>query len=211
MTARSRGGYAAIAAAIAVTALATGGVPRAARAQDGAALRGPEAFASIADRTQRSIALFVEAGKVFQHPRCRNCHPGDDRPRQGDEGLPHQPAVRRGADGLGAPGLRCPACHQDANYDAVGMPGLAGWNLAPASMGLRGLPLSGICVQLKDPDKNGGRSLDDLVTHVTSDPLVIWAWAPGKGRRPPPGTHAGFAALIRAWAETGAECPPAGG
>ena len=109
MTARARGGYAAIvAAAIAVTALA-GGAPRAARAQDAAALRGPEAFSSIADRTQRSIALFVEAGKVFQHPRCRNCHAGDDRARQGDEGVPHQPAVRRGADGLGAPGLRCPA------------------------------------------------------------------------------------------------------
>ena len=208
MTARSRGGHAAfVAAAIAVTALAGGGAPRAARAQDAAALRGPEAFASIVDRTQRSIALFVEAGKVFQHPRCRNCHSGGDRPRQGDEELPHQPAVRRGADGLGAPGLRCPACHQDANYDAVGMPGLAGWNLAPASMGLRGLPLSGICVQLKDPDKNGSRSIDDLVTHVTNDPLVIWAWAPGKGRRPPPGTHGAFAALIRAWAETGAECP----
>ena len=24
---------------------------------------------------ERSIALFVEAGKVFQHPRCLNCHP----------------------------------------------------------------------------------------------------------------------------------------
>jgi hypothetical protein len=208
MTARSRGWHATIvAAAIAITTLAGGGDPRAALAQDGVALRGPEAFASIVDRTQRSIALFVEAGKVFQHPRCRNCHAGDDRARQGDEGVPHQPAVRRGADGLGAPGLRCPACHQDANYDAVGMPGLAGWSLAPASMGLRALPLSGICVQLKDPDKNGSRSIDDLITHVTNDALVIWAWAPGKGRRPPPGTHGAFAALIRAWAETGAECP----
>ena len=53
----------------------------------------------------------------------------------------------------------------------------------------------------------GSRSIDDLVTHVTNDPLVIWAWAPGKGRRPPPGTHGAFAALIRAWAATGAECP----
>jgi hypothetical protein len=209
MTARSRGGYAAIAAAVITVTALTGGSPsRAARAQDGAALRGPEAFTSIVDRDQRSIALFVEAGKVFQHPRCRNCHPGDDRPRQGEEGLPHQPAVQRGADGLGAPGLRCPACHQDANYDAVGIPGLTGWNLAPASMGLRGLPLAGICVQLKDPDKNGSRSLDDLVAHVKNDPLVIWAWAPGKGRRPPPGTHGTFAALIQAWAETGARCPP---
>jgi hypothetical protein len=197
----------AIAIAVAVTWLAGGGAPRTSGAQANAPLRAPDAFASIVDRSQRSIAIFLEAGKVFQHPRCQNCHPGDDRPRQGDEGRPHQPTVRHGADGLGAPGLRCPACHGDANYDAVGMPGLAGWHLAPASMGLRRLPLSGICAQLKDPDKNGSRSVDDIVQHVANDPLVVWAWAPGAGRRPAPGTHATFAALIRAWADSGAECP----
>lgn len=197
----------AVITAVAGADLAAGVAPRAARAQTDAGLRAPDAFVSIADRVQRSIALFAEAGKVFQHPRCQNCHPGDDRPRQGDEGRAHQPAVRHGADGLGAPGLRCPACHHDANYDAVGMPGLAGWHLAPASMGLRELPLSGICAQLKDPDKNGSRSIDDIVKHVANDPLVVWAWAPGAGRRPAPGTHATFAALIRAWADTGAECP----
>ena len=208
MTARPRGWHAvAIIATVAVTALAAGVAPRAAHAQAGAELRAPDAFASIVDRTQRSIALFVEAGRVFQHPRCQNCHPGDDRPRQGDEGRPHQPAVRRGADGLGAPGLRCPACHHDANYDAVGMPGLAGWHLAPVSMALRGLPLSGVCAQLKDADRNGSRSIDDIVKHVANDPLVLWAWAPGTGRRPVPGTHATFAALMRAWADSGAECP----
>jgi hypothetical protein len=182
-------------------------VSRGASAQTDAALRGPDAFAGIADRTQRSIALFHEAGKVFQSPRCQNCHSGDERARQGDEGRPHQPAVRRGADGLGAPGLRCPACHGAANYDAVGMPGVAGWNLAPAAMGLRGKPLTAICAQLKDVDRNGSRSVDDLVTHVTNDPLVAWAWTPGTGRRPAPGTHTTFVALMRAWADIGATCP----
>jgi hypothetical protein len=38
-------------------------------------LRGPEAFRSITDPTERSRALFVEAGKVLLHPRCVNCHP----------------------------------------------------------------------------------------------------------------------------------------
>jgi hypothetical protein len=151
------------------------------------------------------VALFEEAGKVFHHPRCQNCHPGDDRPRQG-EGRPHQPPVRGGADGVGVPGLRCAACHGEANYDAVGMPGLAGWHLAPTSMGLRA-PLPTICAQLQDPDKNGSRNLDDVVKHVANDPLVVWAWTPGPGRRPAPGTHATFSALVRAWADTGAECP----
>ena len=203
MTAPGRA--AALVAAIAIATLAAATAPRLARAQADTALRAPDAFASIADRARRSVALFVEAGKVFQHPRCQNCHPGDDRPRQ-SEGRPHQPPVRGGADGLGVPGLRCTACHGEANYDAVGMPGLAGWHLAPASMGLRA-PLAAICAQLKDPDKNGSRSLDDVVKHLATDPLVVWAWTPGPGRRPAPGTHATFVALIRAWADSGAACP----
>jgi hypothetical protein len=210
MSARSRWWRLAGASALVATlaALTSSAAPRPARAQAAATLRAPDAFASIPDRAQRSIALFTEAGKVFQHPRCQNCHPGDDHPRQG-EGRLHQPPVRGGADGDGVPGLRCAACHGEANYDAVGMPGLADWHLAPRSMNLRA-PLAAICAQLKDPDKNGSRSLEDVVKHVANDPLVAWAWAPGAGRLPAPGTHATFFALLRAWAATGAECPAAG-
>src|SRR6266542_3813517 len=32
-------------------------------------LRGPETFASITNQSERSRALFVEAGRVLQHPR----------------------------------------------------------------------------------------------------------------------------------------------
>jgi hypothetical protein len=197
-------------AALAAAPLGGGDGARAAQAQSAAGLRGPDAFAGIGDRAQRSIALFAEAGKVLQHPRCQNCHPGDDRPRQGDDGRPHQPPVRPGADGLGAAGLRCPACHGEANYDAVGMPGVAGWHLAPPSMGLRGRPLAAICAQVKDLDKNGSRELADIVSHVDQDRLIAWAWAPGPGRQAAPGTHATFVALIRGWVETGAECPAVG-
>jgi hypothetical protein len=205
---RRRWEFAAAGVVAAVATLELGTAPLPARAQADAALRAPDAFASITDRARRSAALFLEAGKVFQHPRCQNCHAGDDRPRQ-SEGRPHQPPVRGGADGVGVPGLRCAACHGEANYDAAGMPGVANWHLAPVSMSLRA-PLAAICAQLKDQDKNGSRSLDDIAKHVADDRLVIWAWAPGPGRRPAPGTHATFVALIRAWVDTGAECPPAG-
>ena len=63
----------------------------------------------------RSIALFQEAGKVLQHPRCLNCHPVNDRPTQTDRVEPHRPWVVRGVDGRGAPGLPCSACHHAAN------------------------------------------------------------------------------------------------
>ena len=68
----------------------------------------PESFSSIPDLGQRSAALFAELGKVLQHPRCVNCHPAGDRPRQGNAGRLHQPPVERGADGFGLPAMRCP-------------------------------------------------------------------------------------------------------
>src|SRR6266851_3117692 len=83
---------------------ATSQVPRTAAAHE---LRPAASFASIADRRSRSIALFEEAGKVLQHPRCVNCHPATDRPRQTDSRRLHLPRVVRGVDGQGAPGMRC--------------------------------------------------------------------------------------------------------
>ena len=59
-------------------------------------LRPASSFAGIANPQQRSVALFEEAGKVLQHPRCMNCHPATDRPSQTDQMRPHQPLVVRG-------------------------------------------------------------------------------------------------------------------
>ncbi len=170
-------------------------------------LRPASDFASIADPAERSRALFAEAGKVIQHPRCVNCHPAGDRPLQDDEGRLHVPAVQRGEGNLGVPGMYCGACHQRANYDAVGVPGHPKWALAPIEMAWQGVPLRGICEQIKDPARNGGKTVAELVEHMARDDLVGWGWAPGAGRGPAPGTQAAFGELIAAWAETGAVCP----
>src|SRR5258708_29165717 len=71
-------------------------------------LATPESFASISDPAARSAAMFVELGKVLTHPRCLNCHPSGDRPRQGDTARLHQPPVERGPDGYGLPAIPCP-------------------------------------------------------------------------------------------------------
>ena len=47
-----------------------------------------------------------------------------------------------------------------------------------------------------------------LLQHMAEDSLVGWGWSPGAGRAPAPGTQAGFGALLRAWADAGAHCPP---
>ena len=62
-------------------------------------------------------------------------------------------------------------------------------------------------MQIKDPARNGGRSFDQLLEHLATDSLVGWAWAPGYGREPAPGTQKEFGALIDAWMKTGAVCP----
>ena len=164
--------------------------------------------ASIADPVARSAALFVEAAKVFQHPRCTNCHAGGNRPSQGP-GYPHQPPVRRGADGFGVTAMRCTTCHQEANFDPGRVPGVPGWHMAPSSMVLQARSLAQICAQVKDVDRNGGRSLPEIVEHVSTDPLVVWAWKPGADRQSAPGTHASFVALVKAWVDSGAACPRA--
>ena len=173
----------------------------------GEALRPADSFTGIADPAQRSAALFKEAGKVIQSPRCVNCHPAGDRPLQGDDGHLHVPAVQRGEGNIGVPGLHCPACHGQANFDEAGVPGNPQWALAPIEMAWQGKSLSEICQQIKDPARNGGRSMADLVHHMAENELVGWGWSPGAGRTPAPGSQQAFGALIKAWVDTGAVCP----
>src|SRR5262245_7751970 len=165
-----------------------------------------ESFSSIGDTAARSAALFTELGKVLTHPRCLNCHPAADRPHQGDASRIHQPPVERGADGFGSPAMRCPICHGVANFDAGAIPGSPLWHLAPREMGWEGKTLGQICAQLKEPARNGNRTLEALIAHVGEDPLVGWAWAPGYGRHPAPGTQQQAGQLVAAWVKTGAVC-----
>jgi hypothetical protein len=179
-------------------------------------LRPVSDFDSIADETARSIALFEEAGKVILHPRCVNCHPATDRPLQGMTMQPHQPPVTRGDDNLGMIGMRCTTCHGPENVelsaqadDIRSIPGHPLWHLAPIEMAWEGRTLGEICEQIKDTERNGGKDMAALVAHMAEDTLVGWGWNPGAGREPVPGTQEEFGAIFKAWADTGAACPPA--
>ena len=170
-------------------------------------LRDPVSFSAIPKRAERSRALFVEAGKVIQSPRCLNCHPRGERPTQGDDMHPHSPLVVRGPDDKGAVGMRCTTCHQTANFEPSGVPGHPLWHVAPASMAWQNKSLGQICEQLKDRRRNGNKSMAQLHEHMASDSLVGWAWTPGSNRLPAPGTQDQFGALIKAWIDSGATCP----
>jgi hypothetical protein len=163
-------------------------------------------FDAIGERSARSRALFTEASRVLMHPRCVNCHPDGDTPHQRMLEL-HDPPVVRGPQSNGVPGMECTTCHQDRNQALTRVPGAPNWHLAPIEMAWVGKPASYICNQIKDPKRNGGRTLAQIVDHSAHDALVGWGWAPGADREPVPGTQAQFGALINAWVETGAECP----
>lgn len=193
--------------ACAVLIIAAGGAVTASRSDPAAGLKPASAFSDIADKDKRAIALFQEAGKVIQHPRCVNCHPAGDRPLQDDDGHPHLPLVVRGVDDFGAIAMRCTTCHGAANFDPGGVPGNPKWQLAPIEMAWVGKSLSDICQQIKDKKRNGGRSMEELVHHMAEDELVGWGWSPGANRTPAPGTQKEFGELIKAWADSGAACP----
>lgn len=170
-------------------------------------LRTPTQFASITDRALRSQAMFVEVSRVLTHARCVNCHPPDDMPRQGESHALHDQPVLRGATDRGIPALGCDSCHQDRNAELARIPGAPDWHLAPRSMVWLGKSPAEICAQLKDPARNGGRTLAQIQEHVAHDKLVGWGWRPGADRAPAPGTQEQLGALFQVWVDTGAGCP----
>ena len=169
---------------------------------------GTDAPVAVDDAGAR--AFFLKAAPVFLSPRCLNCHPAGERPLQTDVSRPHAMNVKRGPDGRGVTAMKCANCHQTQNTAGRGTPpGAPNWHLPPPAtkMVFEGRTAAQLCAQFKDPAENGGKSLEQIVAHVSDDPLVRWGWVPGEGRTLPPLSHKAFAAAIKAWADKGAACP----
>jgi cytochrome c5 len=167
------------------------------------------ATASPDDASAASTA-FERAYPVFVSPRCQNCHPSGDAPLQGDDSHVHTQNVKRGSDGHGEYGMKCQTCHQDANLPGANMPpGNPKWGLPLPQMKMVfvGRTAGELCRQLKDPKQNGGRSLAQILTHVSTDDLVGWGWNPGDGRTLPPLNREDFVAAMQEWVKDGAACP----
>lgn len=158
------------------------------------------------DRAQ-SLSAFATILTVLKSPRCMNCHPSDDYPRQGDDRHIHLFNVMRGADDKGGPVQKCATCHHEENNPYTNVPGAPHWALAPKSMGWQGLSDLELGQALLDKERNGGRSPEDLVEHMSKDALVLWAWEPGGQRVPPPVALDDFRAALEQWLENGAHIP----
>lgn len=174
-----------------------------AQAEDLATMTNPSSLTADA-------SLFAPIAAVSRHPRCLNCHTTTDWPRQGDDRHRHAMNVLRGPDDHGVAGMECSSCHGDAN--AGYLPGAPHWGLAPLSMAWEYMTEREMCEQLKDPARNGGKSVAELHEHMVADPLVLWAWEPGVHpdgtlRTTPPIDLAGWNAAMENWIAAGAPCP----
>ncbi len=165
---------------------------------------------------KEAVKAFDTVRKVFQSPRCQNCHIPGDSPLQFDAGTPHAMNVVRGMDGKGAAGLPCPSCHAEANppasYGPQAPPGAPHWSLPPAAhkMAWIGLPPEQLCSMIKDRARNGDRDFAALIKHVREDKLVLWGWNPGGDRAPVPVPHDIFVTQFKRWAYAGGPCPVVG-
>lgn len=143
----------------------------------------------------------------MRHPRCLNCHTVADFPLQGEDSRRHDQRVTRGVGNMGAPTLKCFACHQSDNSPDGRVPGAHDWRLAPLHMGWeRQMTDSALCEALKNRETNGNRGGTRLLEHLTTDHLVQWAFAPG-ARQPSPVTQPAFHQSVRLWLQTGMDCP----
>ena len=184
-------------------------------AQDRPELRPPSAFAGMSDQQARSRALFTEAAKVIMNPRCMNCHPASDRPTQGNDMHPHCPRSRAAPTAAACPAT--PAA--PATWTATSRFSPASRRLSKACRDIRAgawrrsrwrgraSRRERSARQIKDPQRNGGRDLALLHEHLAHDDLVGWAWKPGPGRDPVPGTQERLGELVEAWIDSGAACP----
>ncbi len=166
----------------------------------------------LAEQANPEATPFDQMMEVISHKRCVNCHPAGDRPHQGEDSHVHNFNVQRGADGHGVVALQCASCHQEENNLSSGVPGAPHWHLAPRSMDWVGMSRSEIAQAMTDPQRNGGRSIEEIEKHLTEDPLVLWVFEPGVNnegipREKPPLTKEEYIAAVKAWVAEGAPIP----
>ena len=158
--------------------------------------------------------------EVASHPRCSNCHTGvDNRPMWSGPSYGktrvHGMNVNAGESRIGAEGLLCSTCHTTlrapdpkANSALHAAPRVAmAWQLAPVEAEWFGKSSNHICNQLKDPTRNGDRTLKEVAAHLDHDLILHWAWNPGGNREPAPHSLQETMDALLIWAAAGTPCP----
>ncbi len=151
---------------------------------------------------------------VVSHPRCANCHVGPDNvpmwsgSSYGSKARPHGMNVNAGVSRIGNEYIVCSTCHALHNSQLPhGPPGAHIWLLPPSTMQWFGKSNAEICAQIKDPARNGERTIAEIAEHIAHEELVHWGWDPGPGREPAPYSAAELVEFVKQWDAAGAPCP----
>lgn len=165
------------------------------------------------------LAAWSRIYEVASHPRCSNCHVGaDNRPMWSGPSYgktrPHGMNVNAGPSRVGAETMLCSTCHVNAEATGRGnetphaAPRVAMiWRLAPVKAEWFGRTSQQICEQLRDPERNGGRTSKAIAEHLGHDVILHWAWKPGGNREPAPYSLQAHVNDILAWGAAGMPCP----
>ena len=129
---------------------------------------------------------------------------------------------------MGPPFEQCTSCHGVENDPITGIPGTTNPHFNPGQpllglgAGVDGLgiiawrapQLSGpqLCANLLNMALNGNRTPAQLLQHITTEPLVKWAFNPGirpngQGRTTPPISQANLILALEDWIAEGTPCP----
>lgn len=149
--------------------------------------------------------------EVFSHPRCANCHVGPDHvpiwpgSSYGAKPRPHGMNITGGASRKGVETVPCSSCHTHHNSALPhGPPGAHVWELPPVEMQWFDKSSAEICAQVKDPARNGNRTVAKVAEHIEHDALVHWGWSPGPGREPAPHSIVQLVQYLKQWDAAGA-------
>lgn len=166
------------------------------------------------------LASWQKFYEIASHPRCANCHTGaDNKPMWSGPSYgktrPHGMSINAGESRVGAETVPCSTCHstlEKPNPDANKMPHAAprvamAWALAPVEAAWFGKTSSYICNQLKDPNRNGGRSVREVASHLNHDLILHWAWNPGGNRQAAPYSLQEAMDFLMKWSAAGTPCP----
>ncbi|WP_375230413.1 hypothetical protein [Roseobacter sp. S98] len=162
------------------------------------------------------LAAWDRIFEVVSHPRCANCHTGpSDRPMWSGpsygETRVHGMNIRAGESRIGAEFIPCRTCHVTSETASNDTPHSApqvadAWRLAPVEAHWFGQSSDDVCRQLRDPERNGGRTVEELADHLDHDVILHWAWSPGGGREPAPYNLDIHIRDLRIWGNAGQPC-----
>lgn len=123
----------------------------------------------------------------------------------------HGMNIKGDESGMGVEGLPCATCHinselgNDIPHAAPKVP--ADWRLAPVEAHWFGKSSPEICNQLRDPERNGGRTNLEVAEHVGHDVILHWAWNPGGNREAAPYSLNEHINDLLHWGVAGMPCP----